>query len=240
VTSGSGDAVATSAKLERMYRERTSRIAGAVVWTREAVPGESRVLPDGCMDLMWVGDDLVVAGPDTGAFLAPGGVARTGLRFFPATAPAVLGVPADRLRDARVPLADLWTTGTARAARDLVARHERRGEGLEVLAARRLDAAEPDRALAAAVPALAAGRDITAIAAALGITARQLHRRSLAAFGYGPKLLARVLRMHRALHLTRNGLPPAAAAADAGYADQSHLARDVKALAGVPLGALTD
>jgi AraC-like DNA-binding protein len=150
----------------------------------------------------------------------------------------VLGLPADRLRDVRVPLADIWPAADARAARDLVARSEQPGEGLEALAARRLEAVDPDRALAAAVPALAAGRDVGSIASALGITARQLHRRSLAAFGYGPKLLARVLRMHRALHLTRSGLAPAAAAADAGYADQAHLARDVKALAGVPLGAL--
>jgi AraC-like DNA-binding protein len=90
------------------------------------------------------------------------------------------------------------------------------------------------------VRALDAGRDIGAVAAMLGITARQLHRRSLDAFGYGPKLLARVLRMHRALRLARAGTPLAETAARAGYADQAHLSRDVKALAGVPLGLLTD
>jgi AraC-like DNA-binding protein len=57
-------------------------------------------------------------------------------------------------------------------------------------------------------------------------------------FGYGAKTLGRVLRMQRALALARGGVRPADAAARAGYADQSHLARDVKEMAGVPLGAL--
>ncbi|WP_461029927.1 helix-turn-helix domain-containing protein, partial [Streptomyces sparsus] len=67
---------------------------------------------------------------------------------------------------------------------------------------------------------------------------RQLHRRAVRAFGYGPKTLARVLRLERALTLARAGLPFARVAADAGYADQAHLAREVKALAGVPLTTL--
>ena len=222
-----------------MYRERPSSIEGGVVWTHAARPGRRRVLPDGCMDLIWAEDELLVAGPDTEAFIADGGLARTGLRFAPGFAPAVLGVPADRLRNLRVPLADVWTAARARAARDVVGRHPHRGRALEQLAAGALAEAEPDRALAAAVPALAAGRDVSSIATRLGITARQLHRRSLVAFGSGPKMLTRVLRMQQALGLARAGVPFAETAASAGYADQAHLARDVKALAGVPLGVLT-
>jgi AraC-like DNA-binding protein len=51
-------------------------------------------------------------------------------------------------------------------------------------------------------------------------------------------MLARVLRLQRALVLARGGSPFAEVSAAAGYADQAHLAREVKALAGVPLGAL--
>ncbi|OMI40139.1 AraC family transcription regulator [Streptomyces sparsogenes DSM 40356] len=65
-----------------------------------------------------------------------------------------------------------------------------------------------------------------------------MHRRSLAAFGYGPKTLARVLRLNRALDAARAGTAFAEVAALAGYADQAHLAREVKALTGVPLGRL--
>ena len=67
---------------------------------------------------------------------------------------------------------------------------------------------------------------------------RRLHRRCLDAFGYGPKTLARILRMNRALALARGGTPFATVAAQAGYADQAHLARDVKDMAGVPLSSL--
>ncbi len=44
--------------------------------------------------------------------------------------------------------------------------------------------------------------------------------------------------MNRALDSARAGRPYAEVAAETGYADQAHLAREVKALAGVPLGAL--
>ena len=63
-------------------------------------------------------------------------------------------------------------------------------------------------------------------------------RRSNAAFGYGPKTLARVFRMQRAVGLARSGSPFATVSAEVGYADQAHLAREVRALAGVPLGEL--
>nr|WP_230416296.1 helix-turn-helix domain-containing protein [Micromonospora tarapacensis] len=53
-------------------------------------------------------------------------------------------------------------------------------------------------------------------------------------FGYGPKTLARILRMRRALALARTGVPLAEVAARTGYADQAHLTRDTRALTGLP------
>jgi AraC-like DNA-binding protein len=224
-----------------VYVERPSRLPGAVVWRRTAERERhaGRVLPDGCMDLLWWRGELIVAGPDTTAFESAlaAGEAIVGLRFPPGVAPAALGVPADELRDNRVPLAALWPSTRAREAAERVAADP--GPVLEELALGRLaEAGGPDPAVAPVVARLRAGAPVATIAGDVGLSERQLHRRSLAAFGYGPKTLARILRLDRALALARSGTPLAAVAAEAGYADQAHLSRDTKALAGVPLRAL--
>ncbi|MFE5044871.1 DUF6597 domain-containing transcriptional factor [Streptomyces sp. NPDC056637] len=229
-----------------MYRERAARrVAGAVLWTRTVTPGGDGagpapdVLPDGCMDLLWTEGRLFVAGPDTHAY-RPGfsGATRfAGIRFFPGTAPAVLGVPARELRDRRVDLADLWPSDQVRRLTERVDAAHNPAAALETVALER-GAAPPDAVLAHIVASLGAGRTVAETADSAGLGARGLHRRSLAAFGYGPKTLARVLRLQRALALARGGVPLAETAARAGYADQAHLARDVRELAGVPLTRL--
>ncbi|NEC53493.1 helix-turn-helix domain-containing protein, partial [Actinospica acidiphila] len=95
-----------------------------------------------------------------------------------------------------------------------------------------------DPLLTRLVAALDAGRPVAGTADSLGLGARQLHRRSLAAFGYGPKTLARILRLRRALALAYAGVPFAETAARAGYADQPHLSREVRSLTGVALREL--
>ncbi|MER7998502.1 helix-turn-helix domain-containing protein [Streptomyces sp. NPDC095613] len=238
-----------------MYEERTSRVDGAVVWTRTVEPRIAvaapagapvyPVLPDGCMDLLWIGGGLLVAGPDTRAYVPPrelAGAHCAGVRFAPGTAPAFLGVPAHELRDRRVALADLWSPAEVRP---LVARLESAAdpatalESVALAAGRRRPAgtAPPDRVVRAVVASLDAGRTVAATADAAGLGARQLHRRCLDAFGYGPKTLARVLRLQRALAFVRAGEPFAVAALAAGCADQAHLARETRDLAGLTLTA---
>jgi hypothetical protein len=97
------------------YREQPAPagLAGVVacVWRNEiSTPRELRVLPDGCMDLIWMDGAVHVAGPDSRAFLTTMGPRQvvTGLRFRPGAAPGVLGVPAWALRDQRLQLEDLW------------------------------------------------------------------------------------------------------------------------------------
>lgn len=201
-------------------------------------PATARVLPDGCMDLIWHDGGLLVAGPDTRAYLSAEspGAAWVGLRFAPGTGPAVLGVPADALRDLRVPLEDLWPAREVRGLTGRITAAPDRGAALEAVAAARGGA--PDPLCRAVADALRRGRGVAEVARDSGVSERQLHRRAVRAFGYGPKTLARVLRLERALALARAGLPFARVAADAGYADQAHLAREVKALAGVPLTTL--
>ncbi|MET8912386.1 DUF6597 domain-containing transcriptional factor, partial [Micromonospora sp. NPDC004551] len=106
-----------------MYREGPAPgIPGAVRWASVSRGAASvRVLPDGCLDLLWSSrSGLLVAGPDRTAHLSVSvpGERWVGLRLPPGTGPAVFGVPADELRDQRVPLADLW----GRAAADLADR----------------------------------------------------------------------------------------------------------------------
>jgi AraC-like DNA-binding protein len=219
-----------------MYSERPSRLPFATAWRAEAPPGgrTTRILPDGCLDLIWASGRVFVAGPDTVAepATAPPGARTFGLRFAVGTGPAVLGVPADEFTDREVPLADVW--GAAAARRLAGAADPLRA--LEDAAARRWR--PPDRTMVAVAAQARAGRPVDAIAAACGLGPRQLLRRCTTTFGYGPKLLTRVLRMQRALGLARGGTPFAEVAAVAGYADQAHLARDVRALAGAPLRTL--
>jgi AraC-like DNA-binding protein len=196
------------------------------------------VLPDGCMDLVWIGGELLVAGPDTGPHPVrrEPGVASAGLRFSPGRLPALLGVPASAVRDQRVPLAEMHP-GLARRA---LARLEEGTAPVAVLHA--LALALPGRpagpGVRAAAALLAAGASPGDTADRMGWTPRSLHRRCLAAFGYGPAVLRRVLRFRRATALLYDGVPIAEAAALAGYADQPHLSREVRALAGVAPGQL--
>lgn len=230
------------------YAERASRLPGAVLWTKGANPAgggagdgggdggaDGLVLPDGCMDLLWSEGRLLVAGPDTRAF-RPGPGLRgpwTGIRFRPGAGPLLLGVPAYELRDRRVELADLRPAAEVRRLTGRIDAAADPAVALEELALHLAAAARPEDPLVRAVAgALAAGRSVAATAEAVGLGARQLHRRSLAAFGYGPKTLARILRLQRALGLARAGVPLAETAARTGYADQAHLSRDVRELAG--------
>jgi hypothetical protein len=67
----------------------------ACTWQRTvAARGRQRVVPDGCVDLVWRGDTLSVAGPDTGAWMSPLDPAATivGLRFRPGAAGTALGL----------------------------------------------------------------------------------------------------------------------------------------------------
>jgi AraC-like DNA-binding protein len=204
--------------------------------------GAVRVLPDGSADIMWLDDgatvSTLVAGPDTEAQLsqlAPGS-RMVGIRFAPGAASSVLGVPLDQLRNLRVPLTELWGPAGGELA-ERVALADR--PELALMAAvqpRMTEPADPTATAIARRLDLAAGPAVVArLAEDLGFSGRQLQRRCRAAFGYGPKTLHEVLRFQRALRLARTGGRLADVAAVVGYADQAHMARETRRLAGVPL-----
>ncbi|WP_282945346.1 helix-turn-helix transcriptional regulator [Cellulomonas endometrii] len=224
-----------------MYVERPSRgVPGAVAWSVSAAAAGGRVLPDGCMDLVWADGRLLVAGPDTRAHsaapVAPGSPVL-GVRLPPGAAPVLLGVPARALRDQRPDLADVWGARVARPWLDAVA------EGGVAALERRIAARLAERGgrpadVAAVARLVGAGIGAAEVADRAGVTPRTLHRRCQDAFGYGPRTLARVLRLQRVLPLLDAGIPLADVAQRAGYADQPHLSREVRALTGRSPAAL--
>lgn len=234
------------------YAERApaADLAGHLSCSWTAVTGApSTVLPDGCLDLMWIGGELLVAGPDTRPVPTdlPAGTEIAAVRFRPGAAPAVLGLPAVELRDRRVRLTDLWAGAAGLEHRVGDAAPGRAVAVLEAAVRRRLaDAPAPDpvaltvAAVLGRMVGLGRAGSVAGLAGQVGLSERQLHRRCVVAFGYGPKTLDRVLRLQRFLALGRSrptaGLAELAAAA--GYADQAHLGHDCRALAGTTPTAL--
>jgi AraC-like DNA-binding protein len=198
-------------------------------WSRDA-SGPALILPDGCLDVIVRPDgQAVVAGPDVTAREHDDDGPHVGVRFSHGLGPLVLGAPADVLTGRVVPLADV--VGRAGAAG--IGDGDDPATALHRWVTRRLTTVHDDDPWApAAFTAAAVGTPVSTIADRTGLSARTLQRRCRARFGYGPQHLARVLRLQRALALHRGGAPWAVVAADAGYVDQPHLARECRALTG--------
>lgn len=73
---------------------------------------------------------------------------------------------------------------------------------------------------------------------ARAISPRSLQRHFLAALGLTPKQFAQIKRACHAVDLLRRGVAPAEVALDAGYSDQPHLTRSLKAIMGQTPGEL--
>jgi AraC-like DNA-binding protein len=212
----------------------------ACVWESDVlVDGTQRVIPDGCVDLVWVGDGVLVVGADTGPVVWESvGAVACGIRLRPGMAGGVLGLPANEVRDQRVPLTSLWPRSEelneALAAADPAAR-------LRLLTKAVLHRhAEPDPLIGAAMGRLVVPEArVATVASNLGVSERHLHRRITAAVGYGPKFLARVARLRRLVALQGESLADRALAA--GYASQPHMNDEVRRLTGLtPVRFLED
>jgi AraC-like DNA-binding protein len=229
-----------------LYREHGAEdgLAGLVVCTWEQEVGGAHrqlIVPDGCLDLVFfAGRELIVAGADTRAreVEIPAGTKTVGIRLRPGAAGAVLGIPATELVDSQAAAAEVWGREALRWEEALAttAPGQRRGVLAASVAAR---GASPDTLVAAAASRLSDGQArVGDVAADLGISERQLQRRTRAAVGYGPKTLARVARLSR---LRSAAGPLARRALDAGYASQAHMNDEVRRLTGLtPVGFLED
>jgi len=220
----------------------------ACVWYDDRVrsPGEHRaqlVMPDGCIDIVWMrGREPMIAGPATVPIVAnlPPDATVLGLRFQTGRAPAFLGVHADALLNADVPLREIWGGAADRLQDELESTSGVAAALATLQAAVRLQRAAPADALVQSALRLlqrsprGAVRDL---GDALGLSERQFLRRFTASVGYGPRTLARVQRFRRFLALLLDphagGWDLARLAAESGFADHAHLARDCGALAGL-------
>ena len=246
---------ATVSQFAGIYREWAphASLRGHVrcLWINDLSGSRSewlQVVPDGCVDIVWTGEALCVAGPDTSPILArmPRGAAVAGVRFHPGAASAWLRRPLDEIVNIRVPLAEFWRddatrflarTAEGRGAKQLAA-------DLEDLLVCRLAAvglADPQIAFlrrAAGDNCMPTGLRLDQLAAHVSLSERTLRRRCVDTFGYGFKTLERVLRFQRFFRLAarpeKHNL--ADMAAHAGYADQAHMTREVQRMTGTAAG----
>jgi AraC-like DNA-binding protein len=238
---------------DEMYRERrpVAELEGLVasVSVQQVFPGSEpfthRPVPNGSAELLCeVGAVPRVVGPQTGPveYTLASGAARVGVRFTPGAAPSVLGVPASELVDLSVGTDDLWGRSAVALGEAVAAAASPWDAAAKLEAAivgRLADAPEPDPIASEAVRLLLPGRrrDVTSLPSELYISESQLRRRLREATGFAPKLLHRMLRFQGFLALAQGYEHPsrelARLAADAGYADQSHLTRESARLAGL-------
>jgi AraC-like DNA-binding protein len=185
---------------------------------------------------------------------APAGIRHDGhqhgmqLEVTPVGARALFGLPPSELARAVVPLADVAGPG-ASSLPDRLASASTWAERVGVLDRVlgdwvRDDAPEPraevDHAWATLADADGAV-DIGTVAAEVGWSRRHLGEQFRREFGLPPKVMARVMRFEKAKRLMSAAPEPdlAAVAAAAGFADQPHLTRDWRGLAGsTPAGWL--
>ncbi|HET9738108.1 MAG TPA: helix-turn-helix domain-containing protein [Solirubrobacteraceae bacterium] len=244
--------------VDQSYRERAPApaLAGVLsaVWIQRVAPDAPpyihRTVPNGSVELACrVGAGAVLVGPRTGpdvSVLAPGSVV-VGARLRPGVGPFLVGAPPAELSDRVVAAGELWGPAAAALGERVAAAEtpELAAAVLEQQVARRLAAGGgPDPLVAEAVRRLMPWQDddVGSLPEQLWISERQLRRRVHEAAGLGPKTLHRILRFQGLLALAQlalhRGHAPIAGglgrlAAEAGYADQSHLARECRRLTGL-------
>jgi len=212
-------------------------------WDFQGEGRAHRVLPDGCMDFLFdlQSGEASLAGPMTHAEVVTvdPGARLFGVRFRPGAAALLLEAPADALRDQHLALRELTVGALATLGEQMAeaADHAQRcqliGEVLHRgLGRQRAFDARVHRAATLIVDAHGT-LPISRVAAECGMGERQLERLFRERVGLGPKLCARIARLRHAVALAESGVQSQAGlAARAGYADEAHLLRDFRQLAG--------
>ena len=227
-----------------------------------SVPAPQRVLPDGCMELIFHFDApfaMMAGGRRVGqpaAFLVgmmtrplvlepPPAIDTMGVRFRPGGAYPFAGVALASLTDRIVELRDLWGSPPAEALFERLA--SARDDATRVAIATRVLSERarraPDETIAFAVGRFirSAGRvPVATVTHEAGVTPRHLQRRFADQVGVGPKLLSRILRFQHTLRYRcpTRAIDWAHVAARCGYFDQAHLIRDYGQFSGTTPASL--
>jgi AraC-like DNA-binding protein len=215
----------------------------------EAASGASpdRVLPDGCIDLVFrggAGDGSLFSSAllDRPVYLSSAPAAwYVGVRFRPAMACAVLDIEPAECRGREIPASEIDEAFGAleRELQDCAAPEQALATLRRTVDARLLrheGEAAPAR-VREAIALLTRGGGLAqmrTVARMIGMSERSLHRDLTRWSGLAPKPLARILRMQRAVAAIRGGrMPIASVASHLGYADQAHMTRELKGLTGL-------
>ncbi|AVT38398.1 AraC family transcriptional regulator [Plantactinospora sp. BB1] len=192
------------------------------------------------------GRGSVVVGLLPGAFRAAG---RRGeclqIRLEPVVAAAVLGASTE-LTGTVATLDEIWGRDAGRVEERLRAAaswDERFRIAWEILG-RRLDArpaVDPEVAHTWRQTLSSRGRvRVDGLAGDVGWSRKRLWSRFRAQIGITPKRAARLVRFDHAVHLLAAGQAAASVATESGYVDQSHLHREIRAIAGLTPAAVAD
>lgn len=220
----------------------------------------SRVVPDGCTDIIVdLGDPATAGGAPrrrprsyfVGAMRRAlrvrmtGTVDLIGVRLRPGTGGALLGMPATEVTDRTVALDDVLPGRPAEPLEEALAgaeRVERRVEAFEAMLRDRFAVMRPPpRAVGEAVAMIERSRGgvtVRELQDRIGLSARQLQRLFAQFVGVSPKTACRVVRFRSAWR--RLNRAPAGTLATlaygCGYADQAHFTREFKEFAGITPG----
>lgn len=168
------------------------------------------------------------------------------VRLSPVVAQTVLDISPAELACGMVALDDLWGREVSRICAQLgeAASWADRFALVDALLIRHCAARSfVDPEVARAWDQIVVGRGavrVDSLAAEVGWTRKRLWSKFQAQLGLPPKQAAKLIRFDHAAHLLAAGADPARVAAETGYADQSHLHRDVMAFTGVTPATVAD
>jgi AraC-like DNA-binding protein len=179
---------------------------------------------------------------------SPAGCDHFGVRFRPGGAHRFFGLPMDELTDQVVDLDLVVGRAASQQLRDrllALPSHRARAREAEAWLLERRYAVHPYYATVRRALDLVHGSDfrmgVGEICARLGLSNRHLIQQFREVVGLTPKTMSRVARFHAVVAAVA-GVPPSRVSwsrlsARFGYADQSHLVREFRSLAGVTPGA---